>query len=387
VFAIDPGGLDTSGDFSFVVIGDPGEGDPSQHALRDQVLATARQDAVKFVVIASDVVYPLGAMKDYEANFYLPLKGIGKPVFAVPGNHDWFNALDGFAANLMRPDLARAAIDARVEADLSLSSTTDERIDRLLADAARLRSLYGVAAGLQPAPFFELHTGAFSLVAVDTGIERGVDDRQLRWLNAALDRAQGAFTMAVLGHPFYASGREPAGDDSFGELRGLLQSKGVRVVMAGDTHDFEYYRDTRTTPPTHHFVNGGGGAYLSIGTALDWPEDPVFDNHVFYPRTDALSAKLNAETPAWKWPAWWWVRRFGAWPFSVEALSAVFDFNRAPYFQSFVEVRVERSRSRVVFAVIGVDGPLRWRDVQAHGTDRPAGASLDEPVEILVAFD
>jgi uncharacterized membrane protein HdeD (DUF308 family)/3',5'-cyclic AMP phosphodiesterase CpdA len=382
VFTIESDDLDTSGDFSFVVIGDPGEGDQSQHALRDQVLAAARQDAVKFVVIASDVVYPLGAMKDYEANFYLPLKGIGKPVFAVPGNHDWFNALDGFAANLMRPDLARAAIDARVDADLSLSSTTDDRIDRLIADSARLRSLYGVPAGRQPAPFFELHTGAFSLVAVDTGIERGVDDRQLRWLNAALDRAHGAFTMAILGHPFHASGREQGGDESFGRLRDLLQSKGVRVVMAGDTHDFEYYRDTRTTAVMHHFVNGGGGAYLSIGTALDWPEQPVFDNHVFYPRTDALSAKLNAETPAWKWPAWWWVRRFGAWPFSVEALSAVFDFNRAPFFQSFVEVRVERSRSRVVFAVIGVDGPLRWRDVQVGPP--PDDAPPDGFVEFVV---
>ena len=78
------------------------------------------------------------------------------------------------------------------------------------------------------------------------------------------------------------------------------------------------------------------------------------------------------------------MRRFGAWPFSVEALSAVFDFNRAPYFQSFVEVRVERSRSRVVFAVIGVDGPLRWRDVQvepAQSSGRP-----DDPVEFIVAM-
>ena len=190
---LDPADLDTSGDFSFVVIGDPGEGDQSQHALRDQVLAVGRKDEVKFVVIASDVVYPLGAMKDYEANFYLPLKGIGKPVFAVPGNHDWFNALDGFAANLMRPALARAAIEARVDADLSLSSTTDDRVDRLITDASRLRQLYGVPAGRQAGPFFELHTGAFSLVAVDTGIERGVDERQLAWLAGALDRARGSF--------------------------------------------------------------------------------------------------------------------------------------------------------------------------------------------------
>ena len=386
IFAIAPEGLPAGGDFSFVVIGDPGEGDQSQHALRDQVLASGRKDEVKFVVIASDVVYPLGAMKDYEANFYLPLKGIGKPVYAVPGNHDWFNALDGFSANLLHPDTARVAITARVDADLSLSSTTDERIDRLIADAARLRSLYGVQAGLQHGPFFELHTGAFSLVAVDTGIERGIDERQLTWLTAALDRAQGAFTMAILGHPFYSSGRQPAGDESFVRLHDLLRSKGVRVVMAGDTHDFEYYRDARTTPVMHHFVNGGGGAYLSIGTALDWPDQAVFDNHVFYPRTDMLSAKLDAETPAWKWPAWWWVRRFGAWPFSVEALSAVFDFNRAPYFQSFVEVRVERSRGRVVIAVIGVDGPLHWRDVQSAGEGRPAGVADSDPVEFVIAL-
>jgi hypothetical protein len=152
--------------------------------------------------------------------------------------------------------------------------------------------------------------------------------------------------------------------------------------MAGDTHDFEYYRDGAQ----HHFVNGGGGAYLSIGTALDWPTHPALDSFVFYPRTDALSAKLNAETPSWKWPAWWWVRRFGAWPFSVEALSAVFDFNRAPYFQSFVEVRVERSQSRVVFAVIGVDGPLRWRDVQVGGEGRPASVADDGLVEFAVPF-
>ena len=157
-------------------------------------------------------------------------------------------------------------------------------------------------------------------------------------------------------------------------------------MMAGDTHDFEYYRDAGGSEPMHYFVNGGGGAYLSIGTALDWPERPVFTDYAFYPRTDALRAKLEAETPFWKWPAWWWVRRFGAWPFSVEALSAVFDFNRAPFFQSFMEVRVERSRSRVVFAVIGVDGPLRWRDLQIGGAGRPADQSDDDLAEFVIAM-
>lgn len=384
IFAVTPAGITPGADFAFIVIGDPGEGDQSQHALRDQVLAASRSDAVKFVVISSDVVYPTGAMKDYEANFYLPLKGIEKPVYAIPGNHDWFNALDGFSANLLHPDSARAAIGARVDADLNLSSTTGDRIANLVGDAARLRGFYRVPAGQQHGPFFELHTGGFSLVAIDTGIEPGIDPPQLAWLNAALDRARGAFTMVILGHPFYSSGRERLGDESFVELRALLQSRGVRVMMAGDTHDFEYYRDDWAQPAVHHVVNGGGGAYLSIGTALDWPGAPAFSDYAFYPRTDALAAKLNAETPRWKWPAWWWVRQFGAWPFSVEALSAVFDFNRAPFFQSFVEVRVEHSRSRVVLAVIGVDGPLRWRDLQSAGKGRPPGAGDDDLVEFEI---
>jgi hypothetical protein len=38
-------------------------------------LELGRRDDVKFLVIASDIVYPAGAMSDYEFNFYLPLKG------------------------------------------------------------------------------------------------------------------------------------------------------------------------------------------------------------------------------------------------------------------------------------------------------------------------
>lgn len=386
LFELHPDGLPEGGDFSFIVIGDPGEGDPSQHSLRDRLLVTAGQPAVKFLVIASDVVYPAGAMKDYEANFYLPFKGIGKPIYAIPGNHDWFNALDGFAANLMAPERARAALRARVDADLRLSSTTNERIDRLIDDAARLRSLYGVSAGHQQAPFFELRQGGFTLIAADTGTLRRLDDRQLAWLRSALERSKDDFTMVILGHPFYAGGVYVAdGDPSFRALHDLLREYRVPIVMAGDTHDFEYYREPGAAG-AQHFVNGGGGAYLSIGTALDWPAQPPVQDYAFYPPTAAVAAKLANETPWWKWPAWWWVRRFGAWPFSVEALSAVFDFNRAPFYQSFMEVRVQPSAGRVVLALHGVNGPLRWRDIQVGGATRPAGQSSDDPVEFMTPW-
>jgi len=161
--------------------------------------------------------------------------------------------------------------------------------------------------------------------------------------------------------------------------------------MAGDTHDFEYYREKISSDDRdyvmHHFVNGGGGAYLSIGTALDFPALPPVGDWAFYPRTERLRAKMDAETPAWKQPFWYWIKWAKAWPFSVEALSGLFDFNHAPFFQSFMEVRVERSKSRVVLILNGVDGPLRWQDLQTGGAAMRPGATLDDAVEFVVPMD
>jgi hypothetical protein len=137
----------------------------------------------------------------------------------------------------------------------------------------------------------------------------------------------------------------------------------------------------------HHFVNGGGGAYLSIGTALDWPAAAPVRDWAFYPRTEAVHQKLENETGRWKWPVWWWIKRFKAWPASVEALSGLFDFNRAPFFQSFLEVRVEGSARRVRLILHGVNGPLHWRDLQIGGALPPKGVSEDDPAEWIVPME
>ena len=364
-FAVTAPGTD-AGDFSFIVIGDPGEGDASQNALRDQLLGVAGRDEVKFVVISSDVVYPNGAMIDYESNFWLPFKGVTKPVYAIPGNHDWYDALEGFLATFLQPEAARAAMRARAEADLRLTSTTGARIDSLIAEADRLRREYSVPTGFQRGPFFEFQSPRFALVAIDTGIVKRIDPAQWMWLESALDRARGKLTMAILGHPLYAKSYDMAASNAdFARLKQLLLDRGVTIVMAGDTHDFEYYLE----PPRegreaiHHFVNGGGGAYLSLGTALDWPAQPVTDEWAFYPSREAVVRKVEARTPWWKRPAWWWTTRYHAWPFSSEYLSALFDYNVAPFFQSFVEVKVEPSANRVRLQLHGVNGRLRWRDL------------------------
>ena len=237
-------GIDDTGDFSFIVIGDTGEGDASQHILRDQLLSVANHPDVRFVVISSDVVYPVGSMKDYEAKFWLPFKGVTKPVYAIPGNHDWYDALEAFAATFLEPGAAHAAMRARVESDLRLTSTTDARIDELIGQAGWLRQQYGVPTGFQRAPFFEIQTDRFALICVDTG-SRQAGRRRSRWPGCGRRSIAPAAnsTMAVLGHPFYAGGNaQTDGYDDFAELKRLLLEHDVAIVMAGDTHDLEYYR-------------------------------------------------------------------------------------------------------------------------------------------------
>jgi hypothetical protein len=239
------------------------------------------------------------------------------------------------------------------------------------------------------APYFQIQTERFALIAVDTGVLRHVDPDQLAWLRAALDESRGKFKMVILGHPLYAGGAYQAGDDeAFAAIHRLLAEHQVEIVMAGDTHDLEHYveryRAGDTERVMHHVVNGGGGAYLSSGTSLAWPAEPAVAEWAFYPSAADLTAKIDFHTPRWKWPFWVWTKKFGAWPFSIEWLSAAFDYNVAPFFQSFVEVRVEPSAGRVRLLPWGVHGRLRWADMQSSPRWRPHGSKADDPVELAI---
>jgi len=388
-FTIAPAGLTGNEPFSFIVIGDTGEGDASQHVLKDSLLRAANMADVRFVVVSSDVVYPTGAMKDYESRFWLPFKGVTKPVYAIPGNHDWYDALEGFVATFFDHDSARLAMKARIAADGGVSSTTDRRIEELIQRADFLRRQYGVPTGAQNAPFFQVQTPTFALIAVDTGVLRGVDVEQFAWLRAALEASRGKMVMAVLGHPFFAGGHDVAHDDEeFMAVRDLLRAHGVRIVMAGDTHDLEYYEETLNGAPgpvtVHHWVNGGGGAYLSFGSALAWPARPDLATWAYYPNQASVVEKIHTYTPWWKWPAWVWTRSFGAWPSSAEWLSAMFDYNVAPFFQSFVVVTVDPSARRIVIRPWGIRGPLTWSDFDRSPALMPPGSTAAQAVEWVV---
>ena len=129
-----------TGDFSFLVIGDTGEGDASQHVAARPAAAGRgqRRTCVRRRLVRRRVSHRRDA-RLRGASSGCRSRASTKPVYAIPGNHDWYDALEAFAATFLEPDAARAAIRARVEADNRLTSTTDGRIEDLIGEAARLR--------------------------------------------------------------------------------------------------------------------------------------------------------------------------------------------------------------------------------------------------------
>lgn len=384
-FRLHPKGMNDTTDFSFVVIGDPGEGDPSQHILKDQILSVSNKADVKFVVISSDIVYPSGAIKDYERKFFLPFKGVTKPIYAIPGNHDWYDALDAFVATFYTPEAARLAIEARMQSDLKFTATTDRAVRNLITQTSFLKKEYQVPIGYQNAPFFQVSNDYFVFLTIDTGVLRRVDATQLAWIKSVLEASKGKYVMVLLGHPFYAIG-EYQGDmnPDFKALHNLLREYKVPLVMAGDTHDLEYYKElpqNNDGHTMHHFVNGGGGAYLSIGAAMAPKDSRPAKDWAIYPSREPLIHKIDSLTPKWKYPAWVWLKKYNGYPFSAEWLSAAFDYNQAPYFQSFMEIKVERSKNRIRLIPYGIHGQLRWSDLEYGGAGKPASEDDKDFVE------
>ena len=275
-------------------------------------------------------------------------------------------------------------------ADLNLTSTDKHRIDRLLQRAQRLRELYGIQNANQRGPFFELQTKDFALIAIDTGIRRTVDDRQRAWIDEALKRASGKFTMAIVGHPKFAAGRRHKRGTMPNSRNSMPRSNApaCEVMMAGDTHAFEYYvggvRRAR-----HRASRPSFRQWRRRRLSQHWRRARLA-RRSFRPRPGPSIQAQKQSAPSWM-PR----RRPGSSRSGNGSSASAPGRSRsrrcracststsAPFYQSFMEVRVERSKNRVVFLLHGANGPVRWRDLHVSARWQLSGPP-DEPVQFIV---
>lgn len=319
-FVIDRTDLDS---FSFLLVGDPGEGDDSQYATVPPLLA--QSEGTDFMVICSDVIYPAGESREYEQKHYRPYKDYPRPIYALPGNHDWYDGLTGFMLSFCGADAP-----PRGFVPLEGNPVWKELGRRLLwrrpaePDRAALAVARALRAGAgqqpapehqQPGPYWAIDTGPLRIVGLDTGITGAVDDDQLAWLRRVSggDRPK----LLVTGKPLYVDGQGPDRSPSLRAVDAIVRAPEHRYVasIGGDVHNYQRYpvrvesgpeSGPRETGPDEsssgeggpartiqHLVSGAGGAYMSATHRIPLVDLPGVEEKDFrcYPlRGDSLSA-------------------------------------------------------------------------------------------------
>jgi len=263
---------------SFLVVGDTGEGDASQFAVVPPMLKAGRDTA--FMVICSDVIYPSGDAEDYEEKFYRPYENYPGPIYALPGNHDWYDGLNGFMYHL-----CDAEAKPQGRSPEPVTSGTDSK--RAPLKERLRRRLWRKPSGIGPtvptrkqvwrslpsqrssqrSPYFAIETGPLLVVGIDTGMGGGIDREQGEWLRRIsldIDKPK----VLLTGKPIYVDGEyHPGVIEGGGTVDDIVRDPAHRYVAAigGDIHNYQRYR-VRVEGherPIYYIVSGGGGAYMS----------------------------------------------------------------------------------------------------------------------------
>lgn len=296
------------GDFAFMVMGDCGEGDRSQYSVVPALLSVA-QDS-EFAVIASDVVYPAGDANEYVEKFFVPYAGYPKPIYAVPGNHDWLDGLVGFMrhfcgaeppARKFRPPRrarwARSALALHAILWRRPRALKQSTIDR----AAELRGAAQAAGPAQPNMYFCIDTPQLRIVCIDVGILGRLDAEQGRWLErvSSGDKPK----LLISGKPVYAgpdmSPRRILDVDGTGASDMLWNvvrdpDNNYVAMVSGDVHHYERHAVRLPGGRTMQcIISGGGGAFMTSTHQIPRIDRPDVDESswVVYPtRADSLRA-------------------------------------------------------------------------------------------------
>jgi calcineurin-like phosphoesterase family protein len=389
---------------SFVVMGDTGEGDASQYAVVPPLLNAAA--GTEFLFICSDVIYPAGGIDAYRDRFFRPYSGYPGPIYAVPGNHDWYDDLAGFMFHFCgveeRPPVRAESVRGWIRN--LLSSKPKPANTAAVAEMHALRPTPAQQSH-QPAPYFAIDAGPVRLVAIDTGITGVVDRDQAEWLRQ-VSREPDKPKVLLTGKPIYVDGKHRPGkiEDSEQTVDDIVRdpAHGYVAAIGGDIHNYQRYPVTLPDGRViQYVVSGGGGAFMHATHKIPRIDLPGLSEDDFrcYPlRGDSLSfySKLYDQKLGFGFrklaippdeAAAIMAERFGCAPTRSSAeevtvsaqsrraasvvfplpgrgrgalhlpFSEFFDWNEPPFFKSFLRVEAEPGALRIrCFAATGCLG-------------------------------
>jgi hypothetical protein len=227
----------------------------------------SRARGTAFLFLCSDVIYPAGGIGSYLAKFFEPYEDYAGPIYAVPGNHDWYDDGTGFMYWFCRARTRPERPRQKLFSGPWLRDLVRHRAPKAgdAKDPEAMRP--GAAQARQPASYFAIDAGPLRLVGIDTGISGGIDHDQARWLRR-VSRESSKPKILLTGKPLYVDGEQHRGEIE-GEKNHFVNdvvtdpANNYIAAIGGDIHNYQRYpvhlKDGRTIL---YLVSGGGGAFM-----------------------------------------------------------------------------------------------------------------------------
>ena len=236
-----------TGDFWFDYAADIGDGWNSTFAIADAIARPEltfdyegrphKTESGRVLVFGGDEVYPYPTRTEYDVRTETPYRmafaGRAKPdVFAIPGNHDWYDSLVAFSRTFCRPERGFAGCPTR-----------------------QTRSYFALKL---PANWW--------LLAIDLQLGADLDEPQVQYFQKVASRMDDAARLIFCvpeprwiledAYPAHASYEELT---STRFLEEKVFKRKVRVFLTGDLH---LYKRHENAEGIQKITSGGGGAFL-----------------------------------------------------------------------------------------------------------------------------
>ncbi len=239
-------------------VADLGDGFDSTYAMASLISAPALDiagagtlPAGKLLIMGGDQVYPYPSRKDYRERFVFPYTtalpahtdgGWRRMLFALPGNHDWYDGLSSFDNTFCKARFGR---------------TGDNRIGGWLCPqhrsyfAIRLPHNWWIwGADIQLAQYLDA-----GQVLYFEGVAEAMKQHPTEAPKLILCTAEPSWN--------YDRDESLQGEDNLSQIAKIAADAGARIcaVLAGDLHHYSRY--AAQDVGTNFFTAGGGGAYFS----------------------------------------------------------------------------------------------------------------------------
>ena len=218
VFAAAPAGWPVR----VLAFGDFGDGSDAQKQVAEAMLAYHRLQRFDFAVTLGDNFYSTGMespddarWKTWWSDLYDPLR---IPFFATLGNHDWG-----------QPN----------------------------SPAAEIVFSQKSSSWRMPSAYYTFTAGTAQFFALDTEV---ISEKQLLWLQSALDASTARWKIVYGHHPIYSHGQHEDNNTKIDQLLPLLRDR-ADIYLAGHDHDMQHLKPEGRLP---FFVAGSGGKLRPI---------------------------------------------------------------------------------------------------------------------------